>query len=122
MSAVAAWGFVLAGCTACCLAASAAPSEGADPALAPWFQSLQVPATGESCCSVADCRQVQYRVRNNHFQAYIGGSFPRWTRAPYAWVEIPDSHVLHRRDNPTGEGVACWHDGQVLCFVPGSGT
>jgi hypothetical protein len=30
--------------------------------------------------------------------------------------------VLHRRDNPTGEGIACWFQGQVLCFIEGSGT
>jgi hypothetical protein len=34
-----------------------APPEGADPRLAPWFQSLESPS-GKSCCSIADCRPV----------------------------------------------------------------
>ncbi len=32
------------------------PPENADPTLAPWFQSLSIPGTGISCCSIADCR------------------------------------------------------------------
>jgi hypothetical protein len=35
---------------------TAAPA-GADPALAPWFQGLQVPGLmGAMCCSLSDCR------------------------------------------------------------------
>jgi len=119
---------VLAGNIAClgALAIAAkpawtAPPENADPGLAPWFRSLAQPGTGVPCCDIADCRQVEYRMRNGHYQAYIGNAFPRWTRAPFAWVDVPDGNVLHRRDNPTGEGVACWQGGQVICFVPASG-
>ncbi|MBV9250516.1 MAG: hypothetical protein JO227_14870 [Acetobacteraceae bacterium] len=104
----------------CWALAHAAPPEGADPKLAPWFQSLRQPGTGASCCNLADCRRVQYRIRGDHFQAFIGSAFPRWTRAPYDWVDVPNKNVLHRQDNPTGEGVACWRDGEVICFVEGN--
>ena len=113
---------VLAAGSLGCHGVSAAPPEGADPALAPWFKSLVQPQTGLSCCGIADCRPVPYRIQGTHFQAYIGGAFPRWSRAPYDWVEVPDENVLHRHDNPTGEGVACWRNGQVICFIEGNGS
>ena len=100
----------------------AASPENADPAWAPWFGSLRRPGTDQSCCSLADCRRVRYRVSDGHFQAFIGGDFPRWTSPPHAWTNVPDANVLRRQDNPTGEGVACWVQGNVVCFVPASGT
>jgi hypothetical protein len=75
-----------------------------------------------SCCSIADCRPVQYRTFGDHFQAFIGNEFPRWSNAPHDWVDVPNANVLHRTDNPTGEGIACWFRGQVVCFVEGNGT
>jgi hypothetical protein len=110
----------LIGC--CCTTARAAPPPNADPSLAPWFQSLTQPKTNKSCCSMADCRPVQYRISGDHFQAFIGNEFPRWSNAPHAWVDVPNANVLHRADNPTGEGVACWFRGEVVCFVEGNGT
>jgi hypothetical protein len=40
----------------------AAPPENADPALHGWFESLKQPGSGVSCCSIADCRPVEYRL------------------------------------------------------------
>jgi len=100
----------------------AAPPEDADPTFAPWFKSLRVPGTNQSCCDLADCRRVKYRISGDHFQAFIGDDFPRWSNPPHAWVDVPNSNVLHRPDNPTGEGVACWFQEQVVCFVEGSGS
>ena len=105
-----------------CISARAAPPEHADPTLAPWFKSLRRPQTNQPCCDVADCRTVEYRTLGNRFQAFIGQEFPRWTNPPRQWVDVPDENVLHRRDNPTGEGVACWFQGQVVCFIEGNGT
>jgi hypothetical protein len=105
-----------------CTPLRAAPPEGADTSLAPWFRSLRQPRTNQSCCDMADCRRVQYRTLGDHFQAFIGDEFPRWTNAPHAWVDVPNANVLHRMDNPTGEGIACWFQGQVLCFIEGNGT
>jgi hypothetical protein len=100
----------------------AAPPPGADPDLAPWFKSLHQPQTNLSCCDRSDCRVVRYRVANGHFQAFIGGEFARWQDPPYAWVDVPDDSVLHRHDNPTGEGVACWGGTKIICFVEGTGA
>jgi hypothetical protein len=104
------------------IALRAAPPPGADPDLAPWFRSLHQPRTNLSCCDRSDCRTVQYRIVNGHFQAFIGGEFPRWQSPPYAWVDVPDDSVLHRHDNPTGEGVACWGGTKIICFVEGTGA
>ena len=105
-----------------CMPLGAEPPDGADPALAPWFKSLRQPGTNQSCCDMTDCRMVQYRKAGDHFQAFIGDDFPRWSNVPHAWVDVPNANVLHRRDNPTGEGIACWFQGQVLCFIEGNGT
>jgi hypothetical protein len=105
-----------------CTPLRAEAPDNADPTLSPWFRSLRQPGTNQSCCDMADCRMVQYRTAGDHFQAFIGNEFPRWTNAPHAWVDVPNANVLHRRDNPTGEGIACWFQGQVLCFIEGNGT
>ena len=103
------------------------PARGAEPPdagplLAPWFKSLRQPRTNLSCCDQADCRRVKYRTSGDHFQAYIGEDYPRWTNPPNAWVDVPNANVLHRPDNPTGEGVACWFQGQIVCFVEGNSS
>jgi hypothetical protein len=89
--------------------------------LAPWFRSLDQPQTGYPCCSIADCRTVRYRAVRDHFEAFIDrNSFG--PDAPDAWVAVPPEHILHRMDNPTGEGVACWYNREVRCFVEGAGS
>lgn len=100
----------------------AAPPPGADAELAPWFRSLRQPTTDRSCCDRADCRTVRYRIAEGHFQAYIGEEFARWQNPPYAWVDVPETSVLYRHDNPTGEGVACWSGRAIICFVEGTGA
>ena len=92
----------------------------ADPALAPWYQSLEQPGTGYPCCSISDCRTVQYRTVADHFEAFIDRrTFGE--DAPDDWLPVPPEHVLHRRDNPTGEAVVCWYNGEIRCFVEGAG-
>jgi hypothetical protein len=100
----------------------AAPPPDADATLAPWFRSLRQPNTDQSCCDRADCRMVQYRIVDGHFQAFIGGEFARWQNPPYAWVDVPNDSIIHRHDNPTGEGVACWAGMRIICFVEGTGA
>ena len=107
---------------ACPSSSPAAPPPGADPNLAPWFQSLRQPQTNLSCCDRADCRTVRYRIVDGHFQAFIGSEFGRWQNPPYAWVDVPENSVLHNHDNPTGEGVACWAGARIICFVEGTGA
>jgi hypothetical protein len=106
----------------CPSSSRAAPPPGADPNLAPWFQSLRQPQTNLSCCDRSDCRTVRYRIIDGHFQAFIGGEFGRWQNPPYAWVDVPENSVLHNHDNPTGEGVACWAGARIICFVEGTGA
>ena len=105
-----------------CSPLKAAPPAGADPDLAPWFKSLRQPQTNLSCCDRSDCRMVRYRIMNGHFQAFIGQEFARWQNPPNDWVDVPEASVLHRHDNPTGEGVACWAGAKIICFVEGTGA
>src|SRR5260370_29800658 len=51
--------------------APAAPPPNADPALAPWFQSLRQPETGMSCCDIADCRPTEYRTVGDQYEVWI---------------------------------------------------
>jgi hypothetical protein len=91
-------------------AGRAAPPPQADPALAPWFEDLRVPGTGTSCCSMADCRPVEYRSVGDHYEALVGRR----------WIPVPPEKVLHRSDNPTGGAVLCWTPNLgVMCFVRG---
>ena len=90
-------------------AACAAAPDNADPNLAPWFNNLRQPWTNALCCSVADCRPVASRRREERYEVFIDG----------AWRRVPDDTVMERSDNPTGRAVACWTPrGGVLCFVP----
>jgi len=56
-------------------AAVAAPPDSPDPALAPWFESLKQPGTGAPCCSIADCRTVEFRQDRDGYEVFIDG---RW--------------------------------------------
>jgi hypothetical protein len=91
----------------------AAPPPDADPAMAPWFNSLRQPGSGISCCSIADCRPVDYRTVDNHYEAFIEGE----------WRAVPPDKVLTRADNPTGRAVVCWTKlSGIMCFVRGPET
>ena len=86
----------------------AAPPPDADPALAPWFNSLRQPWTNALCCSMADCRPVNSRLSDGHYEALIEGE----------WRRVPDHLILNRSDNPTGRAIACWTPQVgILCFV-----
>lgn len=93
--------------------ARAQPPENADPYFAPWFQSLRQPGTGISCCSIADCRQTEYRTGQDGYEALIGDQ----------WIVVPREKVLDHTDNPTGRAVVCYLPGKgILCFVRPSET
>lgn len=86
----------------------AAPPPDADPTLAPWFNSLRQPWTNALCCSMADCRPVDSRLSDGHYEALIEGE----------WRRVPDHLILNRSDNPTGRAIACWTPQVgILCFV-----
>jgi len=95
------------------LAAHARPPDNADPYFAGWFQSLRQPGTGISCCSIADCRQTEYRTGRDGYEALIDGQ----------WLAVPPEKVLDHTENPTGRAVVCYLPGQgILCFVRPSET
>jgi hypothetical protein len=93
--------------------AQAAPPENADPALAPWFQSLRQPETGMSCCDIADCRPTEYRTVGDSYEAWVDNK----------WMPVPARRVLQRADNPVGRAVVCWTPQRgIMCFVRGTET
>lgn len=99
----------------------AAPPPNPDPTLAPFYQGLRQPGTTNSCCSIADCRTVQYRTQGDHFEIFI--SKKTFTDGTDEWVPVPKEVVLPPQTNPTGEGVACWTPYRgVMCFLESSGT
>jgi hypothetical protein len=94
-------------------ASEARPPDNADPTLAPWFQSLRQPDNGASCCSMADCRAVDYRTRADSYEVFINDR----------WVVVPPEKILQRVDNPVGRAVVCWTPQLgILCFVRASET
>ncbi len=95
-------------------ASDAAPPENADPALHGWFESLKQPGSGVSCCSIADCRPVEYRLAIDGYEAYLDAK----------WVHVPADKVLRGTSNPMARGIVCRSpiSGTILCFVPASET
>ena len=81
---------------------------GVDPSLAPWFQALQQPDGGGSCCNDRDCELVQARVTPKGWEAFVDK----------AWLAVPPERLLQRHDNPTGSAVLCHIQKNVLCFIP----
>jgi hypothetical protein len=95
-------------------ALKAASPESADPSMNGWFESLKQPGSGVSCCSIADCRPVDYKLDSSGYEALIEAR----------WVRIPEDKILHGKPNPVGRGVLCRSpiSGTILCFVPASET
>ena len=95
-------------------ALEAAAPENGEPSMHGWFESLKQPGSGVSCCSIADCRPVDYKLNGEGYEALIE------TR----WMRIPDDKILHGKPNPTGRAVLCRSpiSGTILCFVPASET
>jgi hypothetical protein len=96
-------------------AAAAAAPDSPDPALAPWFESLKQPGTGAPCCSVADCRTVEFRQDRDGYEVLIDG---RWRMSAPFWLRVPSNRIIDRTDNPTNRGVVCFTpEAGILCFV-----
>jgi hypothetical protein len=128
---VAAPATVLAHCAAALIACSAyalaapPPELVPDPALAEWFKHLRQPGTSLPCCSISDCRRVDYRrASDGRFEVMVEGS----------WYKVPRRLVLQGQGNPLGRAVACYSTTfgygtlaggtyeddriEILCFVP----
>ena len=72
---------------------------------AEWVRGLVNPTNGQGCCSLSDCRIVEYRMTGDGYEAFIGRD--TFAAAPDRWLKVPENVVLHK-ENPTGFGVACW--------------
>ena len=89
-------------------ASLAEPPEHADPALAPWFNSLAAP-DGTACCAMADCRPATSRLTADGYEVYIDRT----------WVTVSWDRVLDKTKNPTGQAIVCMAPRTkiILCFV-----
>ena len=120
--------------TACAtmLIANSTPTIGApppdlspNPVVSEWFKSLKQPRTSLPCCSISDCRRVDYRISDDgRYEVIVDGT----------WYSVPNRFVLRQKANPAGRAVACYtttfgygtlmqgayDDDQIeiLCFVP----
>ena len=107
--------------------AEAAPPVGLppNPAFSEWFKGLRQPGTSLPCCSISDCRRVDFRIASDgRYEAMVEGQ----------WYRVPNRFVLRQQENPVGKAVACYttafgygtmkggaYDGdqiEILCFVP----
>ena len=96
-------------------AAVAASPDSPDPALAPWFESLKQPGTGAPCCSIADCRTVEFRQDRDGYEVLIDG---RWKVSIPFWLRVLPNRIIDRIDNPTNSGVVWFTpEAGILCFV-----
>ena len=57
----------------------ARPPDGipVDPAQHDWFQSLKMPGTPFSCCSLADYRPTDYRMGKGGYEAFLDEKWGR---------------------------------------------
>ncbi len=90
---------------------------------AAWI-SKQAANNGGLCCSIADCRVVNWRMKGDAYEAFIAKTddrgFSKFPEGPDAWVAVP-TDVIKREVNPTGRAIACWsahriNDGGYYCF------
>lgn len=68
-----------------------------DLALELWFKSLRQPSSQSLCCSISDCRFVDFWSRDGHYEVEIDG----WHYA------VPGDSVITAIANPTGKAVVC---------------
>ncbi len=95
--------------------AMAAPPPGTDlnSPEARWVQSLTMNGSNLSCCSLADCRKVDYRFDNDKIEVSIKET----------WIIVPKEKIL-KRENPTGSAWVCYRQyvktitpDDIFCFV-----
>src|SRR4051794_34864271 len=50
-----------------------------EPSVREWFRSLRQPGNGLSCCDIADCRYVEHRYVQDHYEVQI----------EHNWLPVP---------------------------------
>lgn len=97
------------------------PAGATDPALQQFYQSLTMPGTGVSCCSISDCRPAKEQKidpKTGHYMVLLTPD--RFMVDKPMWVEVPPDKIIQGKHNPTGEPVVCWLPAQgVMCYVRG---
>ncbi|HVV94718.1 MAG TPA: hypothetical protein VHD15_15000 [Hyphomicrobiales bacterium] len=75
---------------------------------ASWFHSLRQPATGMSCCDIADCHATQADWRQGGWWAKVDGE----------WEPVPGEKLL-KKTSIDGQAYVCSGPEHVIyCFVP----
>ena len=80
-----------------------------------WFEH-QRNSAGKPCCEIADGHRVDDADWKSdgagHYQVRLDGK----------WIPVPDAAVINPHDRPIDYAVVwIWH-GEILCFMPGSGS
>jgi len=80
-----------------------------------WFEH-QRNLANQSCCEIADGHRVDDADWKSdgaeHYQVRLDGK----------WIAVPDASVINPPDRPIDYAVVwIWH-GEILCFMPGSGS
>ena len=109
--------------------AFAAPPAGIvpTPELEAWFKALRQPVTKAPCCTISDCRFIDFTVRDGHYEVEIEG---------WRYV-VPTETVLDGIASPVGGAVVCYtykafglpmpagiprdraqDTVEILCFIP----
>ena len=113
------WFLVIVGLLVILRVVHAQPPAGSPDEFAPWFQSLRVPSgshKNESCCSIADCRTVDYKSDATGYIVHIPSDIN--ANMGDLWLPVPPDKILQRIDNPTGRGVVCFTPARgIMCFV-----
>ena len=96
--------------TACAtiLIVNSAPTIGApppelspNPVVSEWFKSLEQPRTSLPCCSISDCRRVDYRISDDgRYEVMVDGT----------WLRVPNGSVLRQKTNPAGQSRCLLYD------------
>jgi hypothetical protein len=74
-----------------CAVAAQPPDGNTNPTLSLWFKNLRQPGTSLPCCSISDCRRVDYRVASDgEYEVYVEGT----------WYKVPDDRILKQTGNP----------------------
>jgi hypothetical protein len=114
---------------------------------ADWYKSLEVPGSSNGfggqphyCCNQGDkslpedCKNVETRTVKDpdgsmHLEAFADSKLfddakvpwdTPYGHAPNKWVRVPDTAIIHGKDNPTGSPVGCWFDHNWRCFIEGT--
>jgi hypothetical protein len=80
-----------------------------------WFEH-QRNSAGKPCCEIAD----GHRVDDADWKSDGAGHYQ--VRLEGKWIPVPDAAVINPHDRPIDYAVVwIWH-GDILCFMPGSGS